>query len=323
VRAWQVVRHGAPDEAMALGDAPQPAGGGVVVEVVACGLNFADSLLCAGTYQERPALPFTPGLEVAGRVVAGDGWHPGDTVVGLTALPHGGLADRAVLHPSACLPLPEGFHPLTAAGMLITEQSAWFALHRRGRLAPGEVVLVHAGAGGVGSATIQLARAAGATVIATAGGATKVARCLELGAHHALDHRTDDVVEVVKDLTGGRGVDVVVDPVGGETFAASTKVVAWEGRIVVVGSASGIPGEVRANHVLVKNYDVVGLHWPRYRLERPELLGEAHDALVALHQQGALHTDVSEVVPFGGAADAVARLAAGRTTGKLVVQVAP
>ena len=153
--------------------------------------------------------------------------------------------------------------------MHVTYQTAWFALHRRAAVQPGETVLVHAGAGGMGSASIQLAVAAGATVIATAGGPDKVERCRALGAHHAIDHRTETFQDVVNELTDGRGADVILDSVGGATFLGSTKCIAWEGRIVVVGAAGGAYAEARTNHALVKNYSILGLNWRGYLTRRP------------------------------------------------------
>lgn len=326
MRGWWVHEHGAPATALVLGDGPEPepGPGEVVIAVGACALNFADDLLCRGTYQERPALPFVPGLEVAGHVVAcgrGSRHAVGSRVSGSTLLPHGGLAERCAARDDDVFPIPADLDDVDAAAMHVTYQTAWFALHRRGRLQPGETLLVHAAAGGAGSAAVQLGRAAGARVLAVAGGSEKVALCRELGADLAVDHRSEDFVDVVLDATGGRGADVIFDPVGGDTFVRSTKCIAWEGRLLVIGAAGGAYAEARTNHVLVKNYSVVGVHWGGYRTRRPELVAEAHHQLVHLRTSGAVNPLIGGVLPLAEALDGLRELTGGRSAGKLVVQV--
>jgi NADPH:quinone reductase len=325
-RAWQVHEHGPAAAVLRLHDevpVPEPGPGQVVVAVRACALNFADSLLCEGRYQEHPALPFTPGLEVAGTVVAagpGSAHTVGSRVSGSPLLPNGGLAEHALAADHDVFALADSIDDVDAAAMHVTYQTGWFALHRRARLQPGETLLVHAGAGGVGSAAIQLGVAAGATVIATAGGPDKVARCHELGAELGIDYRSEDFVALVNDHTDGRGADVIFDPVGGDTFTGSTKCIAWEGRIVIIGAAGGTYAEARTNHALVKNYSILGLNWGGYRSRRPELVAEAHRALVELHANGAVAPLVSHYVKFDGPVpDALTSLTSGATTGKTVV----
>jgi NADPH:quinone reductase len=325
-RAWRVHDLGPPASALRL-DAtvptPVPGPHQVVVAMRACALNFADSLLCTGRYQERPDPPFSPGLELAGVVVAagpGVALPIGARVAGSPLLPYGGLADHALATDHDVFELPDTIDDVTAAAMHITYQTGWFALHRRARLQPGETLLVHAGAGGVGSAAIQLGVAAGATVIATAGGPEKVARCRELGASLALDHRSDDIVAAVKDHTEGRGADVVFDPVGGDLFDRSTKCIAWEGRILVIGAAAGTYAQARTNHLMVKTYGVLGLNWGGYRTRRPDLVAEAHHQLVSLHAAGAIRPEVSRQLTLDqDVPGAITDLAAGSTTGKIVV----
>jgi len=324
MRAWTVRDHGDPAEVLVLAEVPtpEPVGDQVVVAVAACALNFADALLCRGTYQEHPPLPFTPGLEVAGVVVAAGptATHPvGTRVAGSTSLPHGGLAERCLARSTDVFPIPEGLDDVTAAAMHVTYQTAWFALHRRAALSAGETLLVHAAAGGTGSAAVQLGVVAGATVVATAGGAEKLDRCRRLGAQVVVDHRTQDFVAVVNELTDGRGADVVFDPVGGDTFTRSTRCIAWEGRLLVVGAAGGSYGDVRANHVMVKNYSVVGVHWGGYRTRHPDLVAAAQAELVALAVEGRITPLVTRRVPLEGARDALGDLVAGGTTGKVVV----
>jgi NADPH2:quinone reductase len=206
-----------------------------------------------------------------------------------------------------------------AAALTITYQTAHFALHRRARVQAGEVVLVHAGAGGVGSAAIQLARAAGARVIATAGGAEKVAVCRALGADVALDYTAEDWVAAVKKHTRGRGADVILDPVGGDVFDRSTKCVAFEGRIVVIGFTSGRIPELPLSHLLVKNYTVLGLHWGLYARLDPAAMPPVQAALHELYRTGAIAPLVSSVRPMAEAPAAMTAVAARATTGKVVL----
>jgi NADPH:quinone reductase len=317
MRAWRVHELGAPEDVLRLEEVPdpEPGPGEVLVRVEACALNFPDALLCAGLYQQRPPLPFTPGLEVCGTVVG-----TGARVIGGPPLPQGGLAELAVLPADGCFEVPAGMPADEAAGLLITYQTAYVGLHRRAGLRAGEWLLVHAGAGGVGSAAIQVGLAAGARVIATAGGPEKVAVCRELGAHEVVDYRSEDVAARVKEVTGGHGADVVWDPVGGDVFDASRRCIAFEGRLVVVGFTSGRIPEVPAGHVLVKNYSVVGLHWGLYRSKDPGVVAEAHSALLRLYAEGAIRPLVSERVPMAEAARALTRLATRATVGKVVVR---
>lgn len=325
MRAWQVGAHGEPADVMTVAEVatPSPGPGQVLVEVWSTALNFPDALLARGQYQERPPLPFTPGIELCGRVVAvgqGVGQHwVGERIVGTTVLPHGALARYALAPASDIHVAPTGLDDVTASALHIAYQTAWFALYRRAQLRVTETLLVHAAAGGVGSAAVQLGKAAGARVIAVVGGPHKAMAARGLGADVVIDRTTTDVVDAVKQVTGGKGVDVVFDPVGGEAFRQSTKVVAFEGRIVVIGFASGEIAAAATNHALVKNYSVVGLHWGLYRQKNPDLVTRCHEELTSLVDAGAVRPLVSEHVPFGEAPAALTRLAAGESTGRIVV----
>lgn len=324
MRAWQVSRYGQPVDVLELVDvpAPQPGPGQVLVEVAATACNFPDVLMCTGEYQEKPPFPFTPGLEVAGTVLAvgaGAQFTVEDRVIGQPALPRGGFAEQTLLDADAVHPWPEGMGAGQAAGMFITYQTGWCALHHRTALQPGETLLVHAAAGGVGTAAVQLGKAAGATVIGTAGGADKCEVVRRLGADHVVDYRSEDLVTRVKELTGGRGVDVVYDPVGGDVFDASRKVVAFEGRILVIGFAGGRIAQAPTNHALVKNYSVIGVHWGLYRSKRPELVGQWQDALDDLWARGLIDPVVGEEHPLAAVPQALTRLASRATVGKVVV----
>jgi NADPH2:quinone reductase len=325
MRAWQVRRLGDPEQALELAgiEEPRPGPGEVVIQVQAAALNFFDILLCRGEYQERPGLPFTPGGEISGTVhEAGESMRAGQRVIATPPLPRGGYADRVAVPESSVLPIPESMPFEKAAALPITYQTAHVALHHRARLESGETVLVHAGAGGVGSAAIQIARAAGARVIATAGGPEKVEVCRELGAELAIDYREENFVDAVKEATEGRGTDVIFDPVGGDVFDGSRRCVAFEGRILVVGFAGGRIAEAPTNHVLVKNYSVVGMHWGLYTRVMPDLIRNTHRDLVRLYNDGEIDPLISSTVPFEELPKALRRLGGRGTYGKVVTRPA-
>ena len=292
------------------------------VRVLAAPANFPDVLLCRGEYQVRPDPPFTPGVEACGEVLAVGSQVStvavGDRVVGTCVLPHGSFAEEAVMDAAVTFPAPPGLDDAQAAGFVIAYQTGWFALHERAHLQPGETLLVHAAAGGVGTAAVQLGRAAGARVVAVVGGEAKVEVARRCGADVVVDRRTEDVVAAVKQATGGRGADVVFDPVGGEAYAQSTKCVAFEGRIVVVGFASGTMPQPPLGHALVKNYAILGLHWGLYAQLDPDRVRAAHDRLVGLVTGGEIAPVVGERVDFDGLAAGVQRLADGQTVGRVV-----
>jgi len=316
MRAWRVHQLGDPSEVMSLDDVdqPTPGPGQVLVKVRAAALNFPDVLMAMGMYQEKPPLPFTPGVELCGEIV-----ETGQRVIGSPSGGPGAFAEYALMDAQAAFPVPEGMPDEKAAALDLTYQTGYVGLHRRAHLQAGEGLLVHAGAGGVGSAAIQLGKAAGATVIATAGGERKVEVCRELGADHAIDYTSEDFVSVVKDVTNGRGADVIYDPVGGDVFDKSRKCIAFEGRLVVVGFTSGRIPEAPANHLLVKNYSVVGLHWGLYRKYDPAIFGTVHEELVRLWAQGAIDPLVSQALPLAEAPQALKALASRSTVGKVVL----
>ncbi|EFE70886.1 MULTISPECIES: NADPH:quinone oxidoreductase family protein [Streptomyces] len=319
MQAWQVHEIGEPGEVMRLAEAarPTPGDGQVLLRVRAANVNFPDALMCRGQYQVRPPLPFTPGLEVCGET------EDGRRVLATPVLPHGGFAEYAVADAAALLPAPDALDDAEAAALHIGYQTGWFGLHRRAGLEAGETLLVHAAAGGVGSAAVQLGKAAGATVIGVVGGPAKAAVARELGCDLVIDRHEQDVVAAVKEATGGRGADVIYDPVGGQAYAQSAKVVAFEGRIVVVGFAGGTIPSPALNHALVKNYSILGLHWGLYNTKDPKLVRHCHERLTELAARGAIKPLVSERVPLAGAAAAVQRVADGVTTGRVTVLPAP
>ncbi|MGH7764603.1 MAG: NADPH:quinone oxidoreductase family protein [Candidatus Dormibacteraceae bacterium] len=326
MKAWVVHELGGP-ESLRFEDVDpgEPADGLVRIKVRAASINFPDALMVAGLYQTKPDLPFVPGFEVSGVVThapPSSGFGPGDHVMalldnaGLTRGGYGEIADApvaSVIRMTGEMPFDE------AAVFTVIYQTGWFGLHRRANLRPGETLLVHAGAGGVGTAAIQLGKAAGATVIATAGSDQKVELCRRMGADLALNYKTQDFVEEVKRATAGRGADVVYDPVGGDIYDRSTKCIAFEGRIVLVGFTSGRIPQAAGNHVLIKNYSLVGLHWGLYLKRAPELVPVAEKALLELYQQGKIRPHISARLPLSDAPRAIAMVAEGKSTGKVVL----
>lgn len=324
MRALLCTAWGGPGS-LALGDLPPPeAGPGeVLVGVRACGLNFADTLMIQGKYQERPDFPFSPGLEAAGEVLAvGSGVEdlaPGDGVIAFCG--HGGLAERVAVPAANAIHIPDGMDFVTAAGFAVVYGTAHVALERRARLAPGEVLLVHGAAGGVGLAAVEVGRKMGATVIATASSEEKLAIAKEHGAHHVINYREREFREEVKSLTDGRGADVVFDPVGGEVFDQSVRCTNWEGRILVIGFASGAISQLPVNLTLVKNISVIGVYWGAYRKRDPAVLQESWRQLLAWLGEGALSPRISATYPLEEAPAAMESLVERRATGKVVVTI--
>lgn len=310
-------------DALELADLPDPEPGacGVRIRVEAAGVNFADSLMLKGQYQERPPLPFTPGLEVAGVVDAvGAGVRdlmPGQRV--LAVVNHGGFAEKVVALADDVVPLPDGMDAVTAAGFAIAYGTSHGALRWRADLHAGETLLVHGAGGGVGLTAVECGKALGATVIATARGAEKLAVARKRGADHVIDSDAADLREQLKSLTGGMGVDVVYDPVGGAMFDVSLRSIAWEGRIIVIGFASGKVPQVPANILLVKNAAVLGFYWGSYRRHDPDRLRAGFKELFDWHAAGRIRPHVSETVPLERTGDAIRMLAERRSVGKVVV----
>ncbi|MEV8266814.1 NADPH:quinone oxidoreductase family protein [Microbacterium sp. NPDC076911] len=325
MRAWRVTQLGEPVDALSLESIAIPVAGPseVLLRVRAVAANFPDVLLCRGEYQVKPELPFVPGVELVGEVVAVgaevDQFAIGDRVMGSKI---GVLAEYAAVPASDVWAVPASLTDAEASGVTIAYQTAWFGLHRRASLQSGEWLLVHAAAGGVGLAAVHLGVAAGARVIGVVGSQEKAAVARDAGCEVVIVRGEDDIASAVKAATARHGADVVFDPVGGAAFDASTKCIAFEGRIVVVGFAGGSIQQLPAGHVLVKNYSVVGLHWGLYPSVRPDLVDEARAALTRLADDGELHPVVDHVVPFDEAPAALTSLAAGATVGRVVIAVA-
>jgi NADPH2:quinone reductase len=326
--SWRVHRHGEPTAVLQLEETARPAlsAGQIAVRVSAASCNFADVLLCRGSYQQRPAVPFTPGLEVCGRVtdVGGgvDRRMVGSRVLGQPLLPHGGFAEFAVLRVADAYGVPDGIDDSIAATLHLTYLTAWLGVHRRGGLTKGQTIVVTAAAGGVGSAAVQIAQAAGAYVIAIVTGPEKAAFVSRLGADVVIDRSTSaDVVTEIK-AVAPNGVDVVFESVGGESFEQATKYIGFEGRIVVVGFAGGHVPRPRLNHTMVKNYTIAGLHWSLYRDQHPELVQSAQRDIFDMFANGQIAPEITHVRSVDLPAT-LELLAAGGIRGKAVVSFSP
>jgi len=295
--------------------------GQVVMDVSAAGCNFFDILITQGKYQVRPELPFSPGAEVAGTVRGvGEGverFSVGDRVSGF--LEYGGFASTVAVPQERVFPMPPQMTFEEAAALGIVYQTSYVGLVRRANLREGETLLVHAAAGGVGLAAVQIGVALGARVIGTAGTSDKLDLVKQHGADAVINYREDDWVARVKELTDGRGADVIYDPVGGDTFDLSTKCIAFEGRILVIGFASGRIPSAQMSRVLVKNFSLVGLHWGLYFEKNLRVLQDTQEALSRLYAAGKIAPLVSATYPLTEAAAALEALAARRTTGKVVL----
>ncbi|HUP75378.1 MAG TPA: NADPH:quinone oxidoreductase family protein [Acidimicrobiales bacterium] len=323
MRAWRAHHLGEPFDVLRLEEVDEPVAGPgeLLVDIDATGLAYPEVLMCQGKYQGATPIPYTPGGEVAGRVAAvGDGvttHRIGDRVVTMGGK---GLAERSTVRAALSFAVPEAVPSAKAAAVIVNYGTSWFALHERAALQPGEWLLVHGGAGGVGSSAVQLGLAAGARVIATAGGTEKVDLCRSLGAHHVIDYRsTPDFVDEVREVTGGHGVDVCYDPVGGDVFRKSQRCMAWDGRLLIIGFVGGI-ADAPTNHILLKNYSVVGVHWGASLARDPTRLPRAAERLLAMTAAGEIDPLLYPPYPMEEGSRALQDLADRRTWGKPIVE---
>jgi NADPH2:quinone reductase len=306
-----------------LDEVPEPVPGPaqVCIRVRACGVNFADSLITRGEYQRQPTPPFIPGFEVAGEVIAlGPGAHGfavGDRVIAVT--PHGGYAEQVAVDVGRCVPMPASMQWHDGAAFPVVFGTSHVALCRRARLRARETLVVHGAAGGVGLTAVAIGAHLGATVIATANGADKLEVARQHGAHFGVDTGREDVRARIKELTAGRGADVVYDPVGGDLFTASLRSMAFEGRILVIGFASRNVPQIPANHLLVKNVDVIGVNWPAYADLNPLAMTQSLHELLQWVQAGAMRPHVSATYPLERTIEAIHQVVERRSTGKVVV----
>jgi len=322
MKAWLVEQISDPG-VMRLAEVPmpEPGPGQVLVRVEAAGLNFLDALMLRGAYQVKPPLPFTPGVECVGHVTAcGAGV---DLAIGTRVcadMRFGAYAEYALAEAGSVRPIAADVPADEALSLFsIVYPTSFHGLVERAGLARGETVLVHAGAGGVGSAAIQIAVAKGARVIATAGGAEKVALCRELGAAVAIDYTSEDWVEIVRKDEGGRGADIIYDPVGGKVGEQSLRCLAWMGRYVVIGFAGGGIPMIPANRLLLKSASAVGVYWGEARTRDPAAAVRVQDALLALYRSKSLAPVIGGRFPLAEAERALADLSSRRSIGKLVL----
>ena len=329
MRAIQIAELSGPDSALRYVELPDPqpihplspnGDEAVVVEVHAAGVSFPEVLQTRGEYQFRPPLPFVPGSEVGGIVQsapAGSGLTPGDRVAAFTAL--GAFAELAVAPAFFTFKLPDKLDLAQGAGLVLNYHTAYFALKTRGRLAEGEWVLVHGAAGGVGTAVLQVARGLGARTIAVVSTEAKARIAQEAGADHVV--RSDGAwKDEAKELSGG-GVDLVLDPVGGERFTDSIRVLRETGRVVVVGFTGGSIPEVRVNRLLLGNTEVIGAGWGAYAMPKPDFNREVGAALERLIERGYVSPLVGARFDWENATDALNCIDGRNATGKVVLDV--
>ena len=319
MRAMQVTELGNP---LSLQEVPKPsaAAGEVVVKVHTCGLNFGDLLIIKGTYQEKPELPFTLGMELCGTITEiGDGvegFEVGQRIASYCGF--GGLADYAAIPASVCVAIPDEMTEEHASAFLITYGTSHVALDYKAHLKPGERLLVLGASGGVGLTAVELGKLMGAEVAAVARGVNKLDVAKAAGADHLIDSDKDDIREVVKGLGGA---DVVYDPIGGEQFKAAMRACRPEARLIPLGFASGEVPQIPANHLLVKNLTVIGLYWGGYTRVNPKVLTDSCAELTRWYVEGKLNPHVSNVLPLAQANEALDLLRTRKATGKVVVRI--
>jgi NADPH2:quinone reductase len=323
MQSWTVHNFGHYREQLALEERelPQVTGSDARIKVKAIGINFFDLLTIAGKYQVKAPLPFVPGGEAAGEVVAVGDSCPlkiGERVMTSNT---GAFAEYMIAPQNATYRLPPKMAYEDAAAFQLIYQTSYFALVHRAGLMKGEFLLVHGGAGGVGTAAIQIGKALGARVIATAGSLEKLDICRRCGAEFLINYRRESFVEKVNEITAGSGANVIYDPVGGDVFDQSTKCIAWEGRILVIGFSSGRIPEIRTNKMLLKNMSVIGLWWGNYRLHNPQLIEDTQERLYRMYNEGDIKPIIHSAIGFTDLPAALEMLESRKSYGKVVIYV--
>lgn len=300
---------------------PVPGKGEVVVTVKAASVNFPDVLIIENKYQMKPALPFSPGSELAGVIKSvGEGvtrFKPGDKVIAFTGA--GAFAEEAKTEEDRLIPMPEGMDFKTAASFILTYGTSDHALRDRGALKAGETLLVLGAAGGVGISAIEIGKALGARVIACASSADKLDVCKQHGADELINYATEDMRERIKAITGGRGVDVVYDPVGGKYTELALRSTAWRGRLLVIGFAAGDIPKIPLNLTLLKGCSIVGVFWGDYTKREPKAFVDSVMQLGTWFREGKLKPHITATFPLEKAADALKMMAARQVKGKVVI----
>ncbi len=313
-----------PPESLVLTDVPDPelTPDGVRIRVRAAGVNFPDTLIIKGEYQFKPPLPFSPGAEVAGEVLEVGanvtGFQPGDRV--LAGMIFGGYAEQVVVHHGAVHKVPDTMDDVTAAALMLTYGTSAHALIQRGELKAGETLLVHGASGGVGLSAVEIGVAMGARVIGTGGDDEKLKTVLERGAESVVNY-TDGFKDQVKELTGGKGADVIYDPVGGDVFDQSLRCIAWNGRLLVIGFAGGRIPQAPANLLLLKSASVVGVFYGQFTVVEPANAKANVAQLFAWFDEGKIRPHVSHTMPLAEAAGALNALLERKVVGKAVLTV--
>jgi len=302
---------------------PTPGPGQIRIDVKATALNFADTLIIGHKYQVRPDFPFSPGFEVAGDVSAvGPGvtdFKPGDRVI--ATMDYGAYREQVIVEDYLAHPFPDAMDYVTAASFPVAYGTSYVGLLRRSHIAPGETVLVHGAAGGVGLTAVEIAKAAGAQVIATAGSDEKTAIAKAHGADHVINYTTGPIRDRVKELTDGNGADVIYDPVGGDIFDQSLRCINWGGRILIIGFAAGRIPEIPANMLLVKSCSAIGVFWSSHRRREPESLRQDYKQLFDWWSDGKLKPLVGATYPLDQAGAAMTALLSRKVAGKIVLEV--
>jgi len=302
---------------------PTPGPGQIRIDVKATALNFADTLIIGHKYQVRPDFPFSPGFEVAGDVSAvGPGvtdFKPGDRVI--ATMDYGAYREQVIVEDYLAHPFPDAMDYVTAASFPVAYGTSYVGLLRRSHIAPGETVLVHGAAGGVGLTAVEIAKAAGAQVIATVGSDEKTAIAKAHGADHVINYTTGPIRDRVKELTDGNGADVIYDPVGGDIFDQSLRCINWGGRILIIGFAAGRIPEIPANMLLVKSCSAIGVFWSSHRRREPESLRQDYKQLFDWWSDGKLKPLVGATYPLDQAGAAMTALLSRKVAGKIVLEV--
>jgi len=322
MRAVLCKEWGGPED-LAIGEieSRDPGPGEIRVAIKAAGVNFADTLMIAGKYQEKPDFPFSPGLEAAGEVIAvGEGVEhlaEGERVMAMCG--YGGFAEECTMEAARAVRIPDNMDFVDAAAFPVAYGTSHVGLERRANLQPGETLLVHGASGGVGLTAVEIGKVMGATVIGTGGSDEKLEIVTAYGADHVINYAQEDVRERVLALTGGKGADVIYDPVGGDVFDASLRCIAWEGRLIVVGFASGRIPEAPANRLLIKNCAAIGLFWGAYAMRDPKVIVDSFGTLLGWYAEGRLKPHVSHTFPMERAGEALNTLLSRKATGKVVL----
>lgn len=324
MKAILCTEWGGPDK-LSYGEIERkaPGAGEVCIRVRACGVYFGDTLMIQGLYQVKPPFPFSPGGEIAGEIIeVGEGvthLKPGDRVVAVTY--SGGLAEEACVPAQAAMPLPPGMDFVTAAAFPLAYGTSHIALNHRGQLQAGETLLVLGAAGGMGLTAVELGKLMGATVIAAASTDEKLALAQAYGADHLINYSQENIRDRIKAITGGKGVHVVYDPVGGDLFEPCLRSTAWEGRYLVIGFASGTIPSAPVNLTLLKNCSIVGVFWGAYMLNQPRTLVESLKTLMGWHAEGKLRPHIGHTFPLEQGAEAFWTLRRREAMGRVVVTV--